>query len=321
LPVAVLTDRSRQFPPGTVLIRWGFFVLHYYQFNIGDYHSHTSRLSLLEDLAYRRLIDLYYLNERPLNGCLSDVAREIGMLDNQAEVEYVLGKFFVESDGEWSNKRADQEIAAYRKKRKQASDAGKASAKARQVKGSEQAPNDRSTDVQPTINQEPLTNNQEKDKTLLSGSPDTPPRNDKNHQRKQEALEVIQFLNEKTGRNYRPVDSNLRMIIARLKEYTLTELLQVVAKKTREWGPDEKMEQFLRPATLFNATNCAQYVGELGQRAAGVGQPKWWEARRSLESMAHTKLNVSQGDMTIDQWHAEIKRVSKERGFMPKDAD
>jgi uncharacterized phage protein (TIGR02220 family) len=248
------------------------FVLHYYQFNIGDYHSHTSRLSLLEDLAYRRLIDLYYLNERPLNGCLTDVAREIGMLENQSEVEYILGKYFVETDGQWSNKRADKEIAAYRKKRKQASEAGKASAKVRQGKVSEQTLNDRSTDVQPTINHKPITSNQEKDKTLLSGSPDAPPRNDKNQQRKKDALEVIEFLNEKTGRNYRPVDSNLRMILARLKEYTLVELRQVVAKKTREWGPDEKMEKYLRPATLFNAKNCAQYVGELGQRPIGDSQ-------------------------------------------------
>ena len=135
--------------------------MHYYQFNIGDYHSHTSRLSLLEDLAYRRLIDLYYLNERPLNGCLADVAREIGMMENQPEIEYVLGKYFYLDGDSWANKRADKEIAAYRKKRKQASDAGKASAKARQANASEPALNDRSTDVQPTINHKPITNNQE----------------------------------------------------------------------------------------------------------------------------------------------------------------
>jgi len=35
--------------------------MHYYQFNIGDYASHTRHLSDLEDLAYRRLLDAYYL--------------------------------------------------------------------------------------------------------------------------------------------------------------------------------------------------------------------------------------------------------------------
>lgn len=135
--------------------------MHYYQFNIGDYASHTSRLSIHEDIAYRRLLDLYYLNERPLNGCSTDVAREIGMLDSLGDVEYILGKFF-EKDGElWRNKRCDGDIKAYQGKRKSASNAGKASAEARRGKAKEQALNDRSTDVQPTINHKPGSSKQE----------------------------------------------------------------------------------------------------------------------------------------------------------------
>jgi len=94
-------------------------------------------------------------------------------------------------------------------------------------------------------------------KTLMSGKPDE--------------LEILNFLNEKTGRNYQPVKSNLSMISARLKEYSKTQLRQVIAKKCREWGTDEKMEPYLRPATLFNATKCAQYVGELGQQEVERG--------------------------------------------------
>ena len=138
--------------------------LHYYQFNIGDYHSHTSRLSLLEDLAYRRLLDLYYLNERPFTGTVAEIAREIGMNDCLTDVEYVLNRYFP-SDGENRvNKRANEEIESYQAKRKSASKAGKASAKARRGKASEQAFNKRSTDVQPTNNHKPLTTNQEPDK-------------------------------------------------------------------------------------------------------------------------------------------------------------
>ena len=72
--------------------------MHYYQFNIGDYASHTSRLTLLEDLAYRRMLDLYYLNEQPLNGCITDVAREVGLSDHVNAVEYILSKFFTETE-------------------------------------------------------------------------------------------------------------------------------------------------------------------------------------------------------------------------------
>lgn len=81
---------------------------------------------------------------------------------------------------------------------------------------------------------------------------------------KPDALAVLQFLNEKTGRNYEPVPANLELIIARLKEgSTVDDLRAVVAKKCREWSADEKMAQYLRPATLFNRTKFAQYRGEL----------------------------------------------------------
>ena len=73
-------------------------VMHYYQFHIGDYATHTRHLNLLEDLAYRRLLDLYYLHEQPLNGCSTTVARLIGMRDHEVEVGTVLNEFFVRTE-------------------------------------------------------------------------------------------------------------------------------------------------------------------------------------------------------------------------------
>ena len=125
--------------------------MHYYQFNIGDYASHTRHLSIIEDIAYRRLLDLYYLHERPLGDCSANVARLIGMSAYQQEVETVLIEYFEHVDGGYINIRADKEIAHYHSKIEQASKAGKASAERRS--------NSRSTDVQPTNNQEPITNN------------------------------------------------------------------------------------------------------------------------------------------------------------------
>lgn len=85
-----------------------------------------------------------------------------------------------------------------------------------------------------------------------------------NAELKVQAIEVLQFLNEKTGRAYRPVDINLKLITARLKSgATVASCFQVIAKKTREWKSDPKMSEYLRPATLFNATKFEQYVGEL----------------------------------------------------------
>jgi uncharacterized protein YdaU (DUF1376 family) len=87
--------------------------MHFYQFHIGDYKSHTHHLSLIEDLAFRRLLDHYYLHEAPIKQ--RDIARQIGMKDNEQEVLTVLNEFFISTDQGFINPRADEEIAKYRK--------------------------------------------------------------------------------------------------------------------------------------------------------------------------------------------------------------
>jgi len=86
--------------------------MHYYQFHIGDYKSHTHHLSLMEDCAYRRLLDFYYLNEKPINQ--RDVARQIGMREYEQDVLTVLNEFFISSPEGFIHPRADREIAKYR---------------------------------------------------------------------------------------------------------------------------------------------------------------------------------------------------------------
>ena len=126
--------------------------MHYYTWNIGDYSSHASHLNPIEDVAYRRLLDKYYLSEAPICSDIAAAARSIGMREYQSEVEVVIREFFTQTESGWVNKRAEQEIAHFKGKIDQASRAGKASA--------EQRLNARSTPVQRTSNQ-PITNNQE----------------------------------------------------------------------------------------------------------------------------------------------------------------
>lgn len=136
--------------------------MHYYNFHIGDYKSHTYHLTAIEDLAYRRLLDLYYMSEKPIIS--DDAARIIGMREHGQDVLHVLLEFWEETPDGFINKRADAEIAGYYAKLEQASAAGKASAAKRALNGSSTTVqhqfNDRSTDVQPTNNRKPITNNQ-----------------------------------------------------------------------------------------------------------------------------------------------------------------
>ena len=85
--------------------------MHYFPFHIGDYKSHTHHLSMIEDLAYRRLLDHYYLHEVPIKQ--RDIARLIGMKDNEQEVLSILDEFFVSTGEGFINPRADKVIAAY----------------------------------------------------------------------------------------------------------------------------------------------------------------------------------------------------------------
>jgi len=100
-----------------------------------------------------------------------------------------------------------------------------------------------------------------KGSNTLSGSPDV--------------IAILDYLNEKTGKRYRAVDANVALIAARLRESTINECRAVIDAKVEAWQHDEKMCQYLRPATLFNATKFANYVGELGTASKGNGRD--WE--------------------------------------------
>jgi uncharacterized phage protein (TIGR02220 family) len=106
---------------------------------------------------------------------------------------------------------------------------------------------------------------------LTSGKPDLSPQVGKLKEYTRQACEILLFLNEKTGRNYRAVGSTLKPIIARLREgFSPDDIRAVVARKCREWQGNEKMEEYLRPKTLFGATNFANYEGALGMPALKV---------------------------------------------------
>ena len=127
--------------------------MNYFPFHIGDYASHTKGLSLMEDLAYRRLLDAYYLAEHPFNTCSTDIARNIGMMQHNDAVEYVLTKYFDQTDDGFVHHRAESEIAKAHAKKEAVARAGRASAESRL--------NRRSTPVEQTLNvssnQEPIT--------------------------------------------------------------------------------------------------------------------------------------------------------------------
>jgi len=129
--------------------------MHYYQFHVSDYIHDTAHLSLEEDLAFRRLLDLYYTQEKPIPNKTHEVARRIRMSKHEHSIQIVLEEFFMfdmERDC-WTHKRCDETIAAYQAKAERNREIGKL--------GGRPKANHQETQMvsKDNPNQEPLTNN------------------------------------------------------------------------------------------------------------------------------------------------------------------
>ena len=85
--------------------------MHYYQFNIGDYRSATAHLTNEEDLAYRRLLDMYYDSEQKIPLDTQWVGRRIRM--EPSIVRDVLNDMFVKHEDGWFHARCVDVINQY----------------------------------------------------------------------------------------------------------------------------------------------------------------------------------------------------------------
>lgn len=100
--------------------------MHYYQFNIGDYQSHTAHLNEIEDLAYRRMLDWCYLHEKPLPVDIEEISRLVRMRTHSESIAIVLREYFECRDEGWINLRVIQEILKVGIKSEKASESAKA---------------------------------------------------------------------------------------------------------------------------------------------------------------------------------------------------
>jgi uncharacterized phage protein (TIGR02220 family) len=77
-----------------------------------------------------------------------------------------------------------------------------------------------------------------------------------------QAEEVLAFLNEKTGKSFRNVPANTKIVTRCIRNSSLEEVKKVVAFKCEQWGNDPRMKEYLRPATLFAVSNFENYLGQ-----------------------------------------------------------
>jgi uncharacterized protein YdaU (DUF1376 family) len=139
--------------------------MNFYQFHIGDYIKQTVHLTPMEDICYRRLLDMYYETEQPIPTETDRVSRRL-RLDTEL-VDSVLKEFFTLTERGWENARCEGEINAYHVKADTARSNGKLGGRPKKTKSvSDRNPAESGSKA----NHEPLTINQ----YIKPSSPDKP---------------------------------------------------------------------------------------------------------------------------------------------------
>ena len=154
--------------------------MHSYQHNIKTFNNATRHLTRVERSLYRDLIELYYDSEKPLPADNFERLARLALAntdDEKAALRYVLGEFFIESNGFYVHDYCDEQIEKFYSNTTAKALAGKASAKARLEKNEQRKrarEKQNSTPVQQTLtdaeriptNNEPLTSNHEQVKDI-----------------------------------------------------------------------------------------------------------------------------------------------------------
>ena len=233
----------------------------YLPFYTGDYFRDTRGLSMAGHGCYILFLTYCWDSKGPLP---LDNERLAGICEarNQEErltMQRILLTYFVRMEDGWYNSRMQREIDRAEAISTERADAGRrganqrmqrfreSQASAKQLLGKSQA-----SDAIPNPIPSPASTPTPKRPKALSGS-----------QANADAIRLLEFLNQKTGRRFRPSPTTLKPILARLQEYSFDECRGVIVRRWVKWKDDDKMRDFLRPSTLFGATNFAQYVGDV----------------------------------------------------------
>lgn len=85
--------------------------------------------------------------------------------------------------------------------------------------------------------------------------------------------EIIEYLNQKTGKDFKhTAKAHREKIRGRFEDgFTKEDFMRVIDNKVREWKHSPKMEKFLRPGTLFGQEKFDNYLNEGGGNEVNQG--------------------------------------------------
>ncbi|MEK5067139.1 conserved phage C-terminal domain-containing protein [Sporosarcina sp. FSL K6-1508] len=79
-----------------------------------------------------------------------------------------------------------------------------------------------------------------------------------------DVVSVIEYLNDKANKQFKASsEATARLVKGRFSEgYTVADCKKVIDTKAKNWLDDPHWQKYLRPSTLFNATNFENYLEE-----------------------------------------------------------
>jgi uncharacterized protein YdaU (DUF1376 family) len=137
--------------------------MHYYKFNIADWHLATSHLSLEEEAIYFKLVNFYYDTELPIPLETQTVIRRLRLGLHSDSVRLVLDEFFVKTEKGYIHERCDVEIEKYHKKADVNKTVGKLGGRPKKIKDLDNNPqitqtvSENNPQITLTTNHKPIT--------------------------------------------------------------------------------------------------------------------------------------------------------------------
>ena len=235
--------------------------MHYYQFNIGDYVTSTQHLEPMEDLAYRRMLDLYYQKEQPLPLDKEKIARLIRMRSHCDCIAFVLSEYFIKEKDGYHNDRADKDLqVVYSKSDKAKRSAEARWAKSRKIKELEECERiaNASTEQCERNANGMLPNTY----YLLPNTEDLSLKDLMSEEKNSDSVFVIEHFNRICDTKYKKTTkSHIENINGRLSDgHSVEDLKMVIEYKFNEWKDQPSMAQYIRPQTLFSAGKFQGYL-------------------------------------------------------------
>lgn len=130
--------------------------------------------------------------------------------------------------------------------------------------------------------------------------------------------EIINYLNEKSGKKFRPQSKPTQEAInGRFSEgFTIADFKHVIDVKSEQWRNDAQMNKYLCPETLFRPSHFEKYLNEVSETELALQDE--FTNFREIQVPADF---MSDGKSTLDEMRKEFESRMAEKGISKEELD